>query len=242
MPIKLILIFLFLRFPLTVNADDQISKHKIDSQGKQRTYYLYVPESAKSAGSAPLVVLFHGSDRNGSSLMIEWRKLADKEGFIIVGPDSSGPGWRTPEDGPEFIHDLVEMLIKKYSINQSRIYLFGHSAGAVFGLDLAMLESEYFAAVAVHGGAWRSKRELSVIERAKRKIPVKIIIGDQDTSFSLSSVRETEAALRDKIIPTDVSIMKGHDHWYYDLAPEINKSAWDFLKQNSLSGERRHVQ
>lgn len=235
MHLRYFLTFLLLLFPLTVNADDGISKQKLTSQGKQRTYYLYAPQTTKSAKSVPVLVLFHPTDRNGSALLVEWRKLADKEGLILVGPDSFAAGWRADEDGPAFIHDLVETLNKKFSIDKSRIYLFGHSAGAVFALDIAMLDSEYFAAVAIHGGAWRTKRESSLATQAKRKIPVKLIIGDRDTSYSLNSVRETEAALRDQLIPVDISILKGHTHWYYDSSPSINQSAWDFLKQHSLS-------
>ena len=36
--------------------------------------------------------------------------------------------------------------------------------------------------------------------------------------------------------------MKGHDHWYYDLAPKINAEAWDFLKQQKLTEEPRYIQ
>jgi poly(3-hydroxybutyrate) depolymerase len=43
--------------PLSVYADGQISKEKIDSHGKQRSYYLYVPESVKTSGASSLVVL-----------------------------------------------------------------------------------------------------------------------------------------------------------------------------------------
>jgi hypothetical protein len=55
-------------------------------------------------------------------------------------------------------------------------------------------------------------------------------------------VKATEKALRDRQFPIEVTIMKGHDHWYYDLAPEINRNAWEFLKQNALTADRRHVQ
>jgi predicted esterase len=223
-------------------VDAQVTKEKLQSQGKQRTYYLYAPASSKSSAAPALVVLLHGTDRNGLSLVEKWKDLADKEGFIIVGPDASGSGWRTPEDGPEFIHDLVEMMIKQYRVDPQRLYLFGHSAGAVFALDLAMFESNYFAAVAVHAGAWRLKQEFEFVDLAKRKIPLKIIVGDRDSFFPLDAVKATEAALKDRQFPIDVVVMKGHDHWYYDLAPEINRNAWDFLKQNSLPGERKHVQ
>jgi len=34
--------------------------------------------------------------------------------------------------------------------------------------------------------------------------------------------------------------MKGHDHWYYDLAPQINRDAWDFLKRHELNEDPRY--
>lgn len=189
-----------------------------------------------------LLVLLHGSGRNGLSLVEKWKDLASKEGFIIVGPDASnGESWRMPEDAPEFIHELVEMLITKYLVEPHHIYLFGHSAGAVMALNLAMLESEYFAAVAIHAGAWRTEKEISVVEQAKRKTPLKIIVGDRDNFFPLEAVKATEGILKERGFPIDVAIMKGHTHWYYDVAPDINRNAWEFLKQNSLSTDRRHV-
>jgi predicted esterase len=239
---KFVLVLLILLLPASGAADEKISKEKFESQGKQRTYYLFVPDSAKSASSVSLVVLLHGSGRNGLSLVEKWKEVASKEGFIIVGPDASnGESWRMPEDAPEFIHELVEMLITKYSVEPHHIYLFGHSAGAVLALNLAMLESEYFAAVAVHAGAWRTQQEISVVDQAKRKTPLKIIVGDQDNFFPLAAVKATESILKEGGFPIDVAIMKGHNHWYYDLAPDINRTAWEFLKQNSLAADRRHV-
>jgi len=242
MLIRLAFVLLMLLLPGSAAADEKISKEKFESQGKQRTYYLFVPDSAKSASPLSLLVLLHGSGRNGLSLVEKWKDLASKEGFIIVGPDASnGESWRTPEDAPEFLHELVEMLIAKYSVEPHHIYLFGHSAGAVMALNLAMLESEYFAAVAIHAGAWRSDKEMSVVEKAKRKTPLKIIVGDRDNFFPIEAVKATEGILKERGFPIDVAIMKGHTHWYYDVAPDINRNAWEFLKQNSLSTDRRHV-
>src|SRR5919106_1140174 len=109
---------------------ENILKESIRSQGKERTYYLFVPDKISPATPAPLIVLLHGSGRNGLSLVEKWKELAKKEGIIIAGPDSlDSRGWRIPEDGPEFIHELVEALKAKYPINPRRMYLFGHSAG-----------------------------------------------------------------------------------------------------------------
>src|SRR5215475_15350181 len=222
-------------------AADKIAKETMESQGKKRTYYLMIPDSAKSSASVPLVVLFHGSGRIGLSLMEKWKEIASREGIIIAGPDSrDSQGWQIPGDGPGFIHDLVEALRAKYPINPRRIYLFGHSAGAVFALNLSMMESEYFAATAVHAGSWRTERELSARDYAKRKTPLAIIVGDRDASFPLPSVKATEAALKERGFAIEVRVMKGHDHWYYDLAPQINRDAWDFLKRHELSEDPRY--
>jgi predicted esterase len=223
------------------HAADKISKETLDSHGRKRTFYLFVPASVEGKNSVPLLVLLHGSGRNGLSLVEKWKELASSEGFIIAGPDSSdSQGWRTPEDGPDFIRDMVEKLKGKYPINARRIYLFGHSAGAVFALDLSMMESEYFAATAVHAGAWRDDEEFSFLDYAKRKTPLAIIVGDRDQNFPVSSVKATETALLNRGFTIEVTIMKGHDHWYYDLAPEINRNAWAFLKKYELEEEPKY--
>jgi len=227
---------------LSVRAANEITKEKFESEGKQRSYYLFVPSSVKQTEPVPLVVLLHGSGRNGLSLVERWKDLAESEGFIIVGPDSSnGESWRMPQDGPEFIYELVEMLIKKYPIAPDRLYLFGHSAGAVYSLDLAMLESEYFAAAAVHAGAWRTDEDYRFVEVAARKTPIRITVGDIDSFFPLESVRRTEKTLKSRGFEVVDSVITNHTHNYYEIASAVNRDSWLFLKQHRLEQERRHV-
>src|SRR5215471_6264485 len=169
--VVLIFGWLALAAPMGLAQDKpKVVKDSIVSNKKKRTYYLYVPAGVKAP--APLIVLLHGSGRDGFSLIDKWKDLADKEGVIIVGPDSGGEGWSTPRDGPQFLHELVEDLKSKHSINPRRVYLFGHSAGAVFALMMSTAESEYFAATAVHAGAFRSPAELQTVGNATRKIPL----------------------------------------------------------------------
>src|SRR5216684_2040646 len=135
-------------------ASDKIEKDSIVSGGKKHTYYLFVPKNLSLSAPAPLLVLLHGSNRNGLSLVEKWKDLAATEGLILVGPDSlDSSRWAVPDDGPVFIHELVESIRAKYAIDPQRIYLFGHSGGAVFGLLVSLYESEYFAATAIHAGA-----------------------------------------------------------------------------------------
>src|SRR6266550_5905214 len=221
----------------TATANDEITKELITSKGKTRAYYRYVPATVKAAAPAPLIVMLHGSGRVGMSLVEKWKDLAKKEGFIIAGPDSSNTsGWGSPQDGPEFLRDLVEELKTKYPINPRRVYLFGHSAGASFALEMSLMESQYFAATAIHAGAL-PKDDSDLLDSAKRKIPIFIQVGDSDQSFPLKVVRATRDLLNSKGFSAELTEIAGHDHWYYDMAPKINLKAWEFLKSKELDAD-----
>jgi len=221
---------------------EKIVKESIHSQGKERTYYLFVPDKVSQATPVALVVLLHGAGRNGLSLAEKWKDLAKKEGIIVVGPDASNTqGWKMPEDAPDFIHELIEALKAKYPINARRVYLFGHSAGAGLALYLSLFESEYFAATAVHAGAL-GKDDDQFIERARRKTPIAIFVGTNDHLFPLPVVRATRDALNARGFNSELTEIKGHTHWYYDRAPEINRKAWEFLKRHELAGEPKYEQ
>lgn len=231
---------LLLSITATSAAKDDITKELITSNGKTRAYYLYVPSTIKPASPAPLILMLHGSGRTGTSLVEKWKDLAKKEGIIIAGPDSTDiRGWGSPQDGPDYLRDLVEELKSKYSINPRRIYLFGHSAGASFALEMSLMESQYFAATAVHAGDLRGD-DIQLIKMAKRKIPMSIQVGDSDDYFPVKAIRTTRDALNAAGFSIELVEMPGHDHWYYDLAPKINKAAWDFLKKYELDSDPKY--
>ena len=129
--------FLFISAPVT--NGQKITKEKLKSQNKERAYYLFVPDGLDRSKPAPLLVMLHGAGRTVEMLVEKWKDLAKKEGIVLVGPDASGSQWNVPDDAPEPIYDLVEYLKTKYPINPRRVYLFGHSAGAVLSLGAAAL-------------------------------------------------------------------------------------------------------
>lgn len=231
-------LFLLLICVSSAVAKDDITKELLTSQGRERPYYLYVPSTIK--GPAPLIVMLHGSNRNGMTLVEKWKDYAKKEGIIIAGPDASNlRGWGSPQDGPDYLRDLVEELKSKYPINPRRVYLFGHSAGASFALHMSLMESQYFAATAIHAGAL-SSQDMGLIEMAKRKIPISIQVGDSDEFFPLKIVRATRDALKDAGFPVELIEIENHDHWYYDKAAKFNQTAWEFLKKYELDADPQY--
>jgi poly(3-hydroxybutyrate) depolymerase len=230
------LLISILAFVLTAaGAADQMTVERFGSGGRTRTYYLFVPESVKE--SPALLVLLHGSGRDGKSLIDPWRPFAKKEGIILAAPDATTPeGWRIPEDGPDFLHDLVEVLAYQKNIDRRRVYLFGHSAGAGHALAMAVLESQYFAAVTAHAGTLDPSLYPN-IEGAARKIPIAIWVGTEDALFPLPVVRATRDALKARGFDTKLTELAAHTHAYYDRAPYINEQVWMFLREHVLPAD-----
>lgn len=237
----LIVSLLTVIFAVSISAQ-KVKKETIESQGKKRTYYLTVPDRLSAEHPAPLLVLLHGSGRNGLSLVDKWKELASKEGIVLVGPDAIGTdGWSVPADGPDFLHDLISDLQSKYPIDARRLYLFGHSGGAAFALYMGLFESEYFAAVTIHAGALRPN-DGRIVENATRKIPIHIAVGTVDPFFPLAAVRATRDMLVKNGFSVQLTEVPGHNHWYYDLAPKINTEAWSFLKEKKLAEDPKYTQ
>jgi poly(3-hydroxybutyrate) depolymerase len=229
------LLFLLALSSAVASAAAKPEKQTITSTGAERTYYTFVPD--KLAAPAPLLLLLHGSGRDGMSQINEWKDLAGKEGIILVAPDSANSReWSMNTDGPEFLHDVVEAVRAKHSVDGTRLYIFGHSAGAVFALYMGVMESRYFAAAGVHAGAM-GEDFYPYLDLARRKIPVTIWVGTEDPYFKLSSVKATQAELNKHGFDAKVVEMKGHDHNYYAVSKDINPKIWEFLRNNKLDEE-----
>ena len=227
--------------PAWVSAQAEIEKRTFVSDGRQRTYYLFAPGRPAGSAPMPLIVTLHGSGRNGKILAQKWKDLADKAGIVVAGPDStSRETWSIPEDGPEFLRDLVEALRAELPIDPRRVYLFGHSAGAVFAIQMGPLESEYFAAVAAHAGALESQYH-SVFGYARRKIPVFLVVGTRDMDFLLPTVEGTRDALTTRGFPVELQVIRGHTHDYYGRAKDINARAWVFLSRHALPADPKYT-
>ena len=236
----LLALFTLVLLPASAAADDKIVKNSVESEGRKRTYYLFVPEGLSKEKPAPLLVLLHGSGHNGRLLVEHWQKLAAQEGIILAGPDARSPEqWGMPQDGPRFLYDLVEELKKTQPVDPARVYLFGHSAGAVFSLYMTALESEYFAAAAASAGAMRDST-FSMLDEAERKVPVALFVGARDPLFPVSVVRATRDAYAKRGFTAELTEIPNHDHNYYKRSPEINAKAWEFLKQHRLAAAARY--
>lgn len=193
-------------------------------------YVLYVPHHDVPV---PLLLVLHGAGDTPEPMLDAWRGLAGREGIVLLAP--ALPRVAAFEAvAPAVFRCLVEEAERVTSIDPRRIYLFGHSMGGYLGYDAALLESRYFAAAAIHAMGIAPAYD-SIIDKAVRKIPIGIYIGDRDQFVPLTGVRRTRDLLVADGFPVHYVELKGHDHDYYALAGRINADAWRFLSAQSLS-------
>jgi len=209
----------------------------IDWRGSPRSYALHVPARA-ATGPAPLLIALHGSGGSGEGMIAAWRQESDAGGFIVVAPDAlHARAWNGVDDGPGFLRKVIDDVAAHHDIDRRRVYLFGHSAGAHFALLMALIESEYFAAAAVHAGAI-PEASRGYANAMRRPIPIAIWSGRDDRIVPIEAARATRDFLRLNGVPVRLRELRGEDHRY---RPEINAEVWRFLSAVTLPGEPRYA-
>jgi poly(hydroxyalkanoate) depolymerase family esterase len=127
--------------------------------------YEYVPHGA--AGSLPLVVVLHGCTQNaaGYDRGSGWSRLAERHGFALLFPEqqrSNNPNlcfnWYVPSDARRgageaaSIRGAIEAMRRTHSIDDTRIYVTGLSAGGAMASTMLAAYPELFAGGAIIAG------------------------------------------------------------------------------------------
>ncbi len=208
-------------------AADKSEKLGFPSLGVERTYLLFVPKKVKNP--PPLLVLLHGRGGQPDDMLRVWKRLAEREGIVLVSPKSRDVGWRQSQDPPRYFHDLLEDVRGRVEFDRQRVYLFGYSNGAAHALDMGMLDSRTFAAVAAMAGSLDLRQNL--IARAERRVPVFLAVGSQDAVTEPRDVKATRDALEQAGFPVEFHEIGRLGHEYFAVTEHVNKMAWEFLKK-----------
>ncbi|HYH47066.1 MAG TPA: hypothetical protein VEG34_15395 [Thermoanaerobaculia bacterium] len=242
-PAALLLLALPLLLP-TPAAAAKIAKEKLTFKGQERRYALYVPDAVAAqaptaAAKVPLVLVFHEGRSDGDALVSRWRKQADQGGFVVAGVDALNKAqWNLVSEPPALFRQMIDAIAAKAPVDPRRVYLFGNWDGGLHAIAVALIESEYFTAVATHASAFQPG-QYGILDAAKRKLPVSIQMGNQDQNVGLRMelVRGTEEQMRQRGLPIEVAVLRGHDNFYAGLSGKINQQAWEFLSRHTLPGE-----
>ncbi len=142
------------------------------TDGAVRSALVRVP--ATLSRKAPVVLALHGSDGSAADLerITGYDEIADREGFFVVYADGLpidlGAGfisrsWNSGEccepatsaqvNDVGFLDTLLDMVLRRYSVDANRIFVVGHSNGAIMAQLLACRLSDRLAGVASVAGS-----------------------------------------------------------------------------------------
>jgi|TARA_B110000879_G_scaffold101040_1_gene136845 polyhydroxybutyrate depolymerase len=171
-------IFILFVIALLINCSDETdvlgteilpgytSTQKINHDGLERQYLIYIPNSYNGQSKLPLMINFHGfgGEVNDHLAYTDMRSLADSENFILIYPQGSELGgyshWNAALNGGDnksTVDDLgfVEALINLHSdiVNLKRVYAVGYSNGGMMSYALACYKSNLIAAIGSVSGS-----------------------------------------------------------------------------------------
>lgn len=160
-----------------------------------------VPATTQPAPPAPLVIALHGAGGDEHMFMDaygrgEIKRLADAHGFIVASPATA-----RASSGANF-DALLDAITADYAIDPARIYVIGHSMGAMAAARLASTRASRIAAVVCLAGgpidrdAPATPAEPGAPAPAARRAPMLVIAGSADPIISAASLRSSAERAR----------------------------------------------
>jgi polyhydroxybutyrate depolymerase len=138
--------------------------------GRARSYIVHVPR--RHGAQPPVLLAFHGGGGNASGFQryAELDPVADREGFLVVYPNGTGPlprrllTWNAGDgccgyalqrsiNDVGFVATLLNDLERRTAIDRNRVYATGHSNGGIMAHRLAAERSGLIAAVVSVAGS-----------------------------------------------------------------------------------------
>lgn len=167
------------------------------------SYVVHLPKGYVKTSAYPLVINFHGLSSKAirHQRYCKMDKVADKEHFIVVYPQSYHIGWNAGlgfnsysngVDDIAFLNALLDTLEATYSIDKKRIYTAGVSLGGTFNYRIACEMSNRVTAIASVSGLMTDSTYAHCV--TKRAIPILHIHGTGDQIMRYTGMEQANGA------------------------------------------------
>ena len=198
------------------------TRHPVLDGIMPRTWWGYAPEGLDTP--APVIVLFHGAGRDGLSMIDMWQPVADANGLILVAiNDANGAPGEIPDGA--FLHSVLNAAAEIYPVDRTRMFLFGHSAGAITAQLAANRVIGPWRGVAAHVGYVNP----TLLHPIRDAPPIRLYLGTSDQIFDVTSARIAADYLSRAGHDYELVLIPGHTHWFYEGGPDFAADAWDWF-------------
>jgi poly(3-hydroxybutyrate) depolymerase len=198
--------------PFAGRTGDLKRHYALDAAGEILPYRVYVPTTYNGTRAFPLIVALHGLGGTEDAFFENYERklppLAEQHGYIVAAPlgyrvdGFYGWGLGAPPADPttKRVQDLSEQDVmqvlqrvrQQYKIDENRIYLMGHSMGAIGTWKIAAKYPDIWAAIGPISGLGAPE----TLERI-RHIPEIVVHGDADATVSVGGSRAMVAKLKE---------------------------------------------
>jgi len=213
--------------PFATRTGDFKRHYLLDSAGEIIPYRMYVPTSYNGSRAYPLIIALHGLGGTEDAFFENYDKafppLAERHGYIVAGAlgyrvDGSY-GWglgtapadpntrRTQDLSEQDVMRVLELARKNYKIDNTRVYLMGHSMGGIGTWKLAPKYPDIWAAIAPFSGSGAP----ATLERIKH-VPEFVVHGDNDPTVNVQGSRAMVAKMKELGIEVKYVEVPGGNH------------------------------
>jgi poly(hydroxyalkanoate) depolymerase family esterase len=209
-----------------------------------RTYKLFIPSRYQGL-PLPLVIMLHGCTQSSDDFAAGTRMnfLAEERNCFVAYPEQTSRAnqakcWNWFRVGdqqrdkgePSLIAGITRQIMRDYSVDPTRVYAGGLSAGGASAAIMGATHADLYAAVGVHSGlacgaasdlpsalvAMRQGGGYEAIGEARSQVPTIVFHGDRDTTVHpKNGDRVVEQSTKAKSPTTEV--LRGrvpHGHAY----------------------------
>ena len=221
---------------MITQAGDQMqtSKKLNRSLEIELDYLLSLPEHYESKDEWPLILFLHGAGERGDNLdrvkIHGPPKLiasGEKLPFIVVSPQCPKDRWWNAVE----LTALLDEIVEKHNVDESRIYVTGLSMGGFGTWSLAMYSPKRFAAIApICGGGDRQ------FGKYLKDIPAWIFHGAKDSAVPVQRSIEMAEAIKKSGGDPKLTIYPeaNHDSWTESYA---NPELYDWFLSHRIAEE-----
>jgi poly(3-hydroxybutyrate) depolymerase len=236
--------------PFAGKTGDFKRHYLLESAAEIMPYRMYVPTTYTPSRAYPLIIALHGLGGTEDSFFDGYEQkfppLAEQHGYIVAAPlgfrvDGSY-GWglgnppadpatrRTQDFSEQDVMRVLQLVKEQYKIDESRIYLIGHSMGAIGTWKLAPKYPGIFAAIATFAGSGAP----ATLEQIKH-VPEFVVHGDADATVNVQGSRAMVAKARELGIDVKYIEVPGGSHGSV-LAPNF-AAMFEFLNSHVKAGK-----
>jgi polyhydroxybutyrate depolymerase len=217
----------------------------IASDGALRSALVHTPEQPKYRDDAPLmplVLALHGSDGSAADMeaLTGYDELADREHFIVAYADGllvQGDGyasrsWNSGQccepatsagvNDVAFLSDLIDRLVARYPVDPERVFVVGHSNGAIMAQVLGCRLADRIAGVASVAGALDDTQSCN----PDRALPFLEIHGTYDENVAWDAGASSVSAWR--------SFDRCYDQSTKSTVGSVTTTTWEQCRGNAM--------